>query len=241
MVYKTIAAVTFDLWGTLLDGRHSLRPQRCELLARYLPQCTPERVEEAYDESWCRFSHGMDRGFGLRGATVLSMTLDLLGATLSPPHYQGVLQGWEEVALEDPPPLLENVSDMLYGLRDAGLLIGLISDTGVTPGRVLRRLLRERELLKAFDWLTFSDEMGVSKACSYAFAGTLRALGVRAEAALHVGDRPETDLEGAKKVGMHTALVLESTDRRDEISEADIVLKRVCDLSQALFEWEARG
>ncbi|MFO7918516.1 MAG: HAD family hydrolase [Anaerolineae bacterium] len=237
---KSIAAVTFDLWGTLFDGRYSLRSQRCEMLARYLPRYTSRRVGEAYDESGCRFSHAMEMGFGMRGTTVLSMTLDLLGATLSPPAYQAVLQGWEEAALEDPPPLFENVSDTLYRLRDAGLLIGLISDTGVTPGRVLRRLLRERELLKAFDWLTFSDEIGVSKGCSYAFMGTLRALGARADSALHVGDRPEADLRGAKKVGMHTALVLESSAHRDGVAEADIVLERVCDLPQALSAWEDR-
>ncbi len=239
-MYETIVAVTFDLWGTLLDGRHSLRPQRCELLARYLPQYTSERVEEAYGESWRQFSQAMDKGFGLQGATVLSMTLDQLGATLSPPNYQAVLQGWEAAALQDPPPLLEGVPDLLHDLRDQNLLIGLISDTGVTPGRVLRRLLRARGLLKAFDWLTFSDESGVSKACSYAFTSTLRALAVSADSAFHVGDRPETDLRGAEKVGMHTVLVLESSGRRDGIVEADIVLECVGDLPKALSDWQAR-
>lgn len=235
---KTIAAVTLDLWGTLFDGRYSLRSQRCRLLAQHLPRCTSECVEEAYGESWRRFSQGMDEGFGMRGATVLSMTLGLLEATLSPPNYQAVLQGWEEAALQEPPPLLEGVPDVLHHLRDQDLLIGLISDTGVTPGRVLRRLLRARGLLKAFDWLTFSDETGVSKVCPYAFTSTLRALGVRAETALHVGDRPETDLRGAGKVGMYTALVLESTGRHDGTAEADIVLERVRDLPQALLAWE---
>lgn len=238
-MHEIIAAVTFDLWGTLLDGRYSLRPWRCKLLARYLPQYMPEHVEEAYGQSWRRFSQATDEGFGLRGAAVLSMTLDLLGATLSPPNYQTVLQGWEEAALQEPPPLLGGVAHLLYHLRDQGLLIGLISDTGVTPGRVLRRLLRERGLLKAFDWLTFSDEIGVSKMCAYPFTSTLRALRVPAESALHVGDRPETDLTGARAVGMHTALILESSDRRDGVSEADIVLKRVRDLPRSLLAWEA--
>ncbi|MFP3895828.1 MAG: HAD family hydrolase [Anaerolineales bacterium] len=236
---RSIAAVTFDLWGTLLDGRYSLWPRRCEMLARYLPSHTSKCVEEAYGESWRRFSQATDGGFGMRGVTVLSMTLDRLGATLSPPTYKAVLQGWEEATLQEPPPFLEGVPDMLYRLRDKGLLIGLISDTGVTPGWVLRRLLRERGLLKAFDWLTFSDEIGVTKVCAYPFTSTLRVLRVPAESALHVGDLPEIDLRGARSAGMHSALVLESSARRDGIAEAEIVLERICDLPKALSAWEA--
>ena len=236
----TLKAVTFDFWGTLVDAGHDLRAQRAELLCRYLPDCSLERALQAYARAWAEFTHEIDQGYGLTPQTVLSLTLDDLDANLAPPDRTAVLRAWQEATLRVPPPLLPGVRGVLRELRGRGLLIGLISDTGVSPGRVLRQFLASKGLIALFDWMTFSDETGVTKRRPQAFLYTLRALGVRPEEAMHVGDLPSTDVEGARAAGMHTALVLESSARREAIPLADIVLERIRYLPSALAQWEAR-
>jgi ribonucleotide monophosphatase NagD (HAD superfamily) len=64
--------------------------------------------------------------------------------------------------------------------------------------------------------------------------------GARPDGALMVGDRAETDIEGAKKIGLHTALVLtgvttpEAAARLPEPQRADHVLKDLTELPDLL-------
>ena len=139
--------------------------------------------------------------------------------------------------LSHPPPFLPGAVDVLRALRGRGLLIGLIMDTGTSPGRVIRELLRREGALPLFDWLTFSNETGMTKLRPQAYTRTLSALGVRASEALHVGDLPETDLHGAHRAGLAAALVLECSSRRDGIPHADLVLERLRDLPEAIEVW----
>ena len=233
-----LRAITFDYWGTLVDAGHSLRAERVDALGRYLGDCVPEQISEACDEAWRQFCQAIDSGLGLGTATFLSTTLDLLGVTLSPPDRTAILHLWEEAMLDDPPALLNEAPHVLRALRARGLWVGLISDTGVTPGRIIRRMLHRAGILTMFDWLTFSNEIGVTKRRPQAFTSTLRALGVCPDEALHVGDLPQTDLKGARAVGMYTALLLENSGHREGIPLADIVLDRLRDLPEALERWD---
>ena len=232
-----LRAITFDFWGTLVDAGDSLKPNRVEFLCRYLRQ-SPEQVSAAYDESWRQFVEALELGLGLSAGTVLSITLDILGTGLGPQEYAATLRYWEEAMLDNPPRLLEGAADVLHALRARGLYVGLISDTGITPGRVVREMFRRQGLLAAFDWLTFSNEIGVTKRRRQAFVYTLRGLHSRPEEAVHVGDYPPTDVRGAHAVGMAAGLVLESTGHREGVAEADFVVEHLRDLPQVLHEWE---
>jgi putative hydrolase of the HAD superfamily len=233
-----LKAITFDFWGTIVDARHSLRRRRSQILAAYLGQ-DEETVVAAYSRAWDDFSAGIEQGYGLPPQTVLSATLDLLGAALSPPEFLAVKRHWAELLLTEQPPLLGGVHQVLRELRRRGLWLGLISDTGTTPGTTIRACLRSQGLLTYFDWLTFSDEMGVTKRRPQAFWATVRALGVPPREALHVGDLPGTDIQGARAAGLYTALVLESTNHREAIPDADIVLERLAELPDKLDIWLA--
>ena len=56
--------------------------------------------------------------------------------------------------------------------------------------------------------LVFSDEVGSRKPDPDIFLAALDALGVDATAAMYVGDRLDTDVQGAGNVGMTTAQAL---------------------------------
>ena len=184
-----LKAITFDCWGTLVDVHHNLKVQRTRYLAQAVG-CTGGEALAAFEESWTVYRDATAAGLGLPPSMLLNDTLGRLGRSLRPPDYQRVLRHWEEHLLDSTPDLLPGVVSVLQDLRRQGYLVGLISDTGVTPGRVLRRLLAQYDLLRHFDWLTFSDEMGVAKAHRMAFLATCSALGVAPEHSLHVGDSP---------------------------------------------------
>lgn len=221
-----LRAVTFDCWGTLVDATHSTKPERVALLHHHLPEVEAERISAAYDAAVAQFIAVSEHGFSLSTATVLSLTLDHLGVTLSPSVQAATLRFWEDTVLYNPPPRLDGALEALRFLRRRGLGIGLISDTGVTPGRVVRRMFYQLGLLPLFDWLTFSDEIGVTKRHAQPFVSTCRALGVRPSEALHIGDLLETDIRGAHAAGMRAALLLQNSNRREGIPEADIVLEQ---------------
>ncbi|MBC7257011.1 MAG: HAD family hydrolase [Chloroflexi bacterium] len=229
-----LRAVTFDFWGTLADAHHSNIPYRVRVLAGRLAGVSQEEVLRAYEAAWQRFRQAMQAGYGLPPAAMLSMTLDFLGIALPPTSYAATLRQWEEAMLEDRPSLLPGALDVLRAVRRRGLAVGLICDTVLSPGRVIREFLWQLGARPLFDWLTFSNEIGATKHTPQPFRYTLRALGVAPEQALHVGDTPEADIVGARAVGMHTALLLENSQRCEGAVQAEYVLERLQDLPALL-------
>lgn len=229
-----LQAVTFDHWGTLVDADHSNKDERLAFMLERLPDLDRDALSRAWDISWDRFHQLLFRGISPTTSTFLSFVLDELGIALDPPTFAAVLSYWREAMLDAPPAPLPGVFEVLEEVRRRGLRIGLISDTGVTPGAVLQERMRQAGLLPYFDQLTFSDEIGVTKTRPYPFRHTARALGVALGNMLHVGDLPETDIRGGRAAGCHTALLLEVSQRRDGISDADITIDRLIDLPAAL-------
>lgn len=230
-----LRAITFDFWGTLMDAQHSSRAsQRIAYLCERLPGFDREEVRRAYQESQTELAQVAAMGLSWTAASMLSLTLDALSTSLSPHDYSETLRFWEEVMLAEPPRPLEGAREVLRTLHARDLVIGLISDTGLSPGRVLRRLLQREGILGLFDHCTFSNETGVTKRRPQAFLLTLKALGVAPNRALHVGDLPETDIRGAQRVGMRAALLLQNTQHHEAVPLADLVLQRISELPEKL-------
>jgi putative hydrolase of the HAD superfamily len=116
--------------------------------------------------------------------------------------------------------------------------LGLISDVGLTPGRILREILRRDGLLPHFQALTFSDETGTTKPEPGQFLRTLDALDTRPGEAAHVGDLPETDIAGARAAGMRAILFLGVSQREDGRALADAAFEEYSELEAVLERWE---
>jgi len=74
-------------------------------------------------------------------------------------------------------------------------------------------LLERHGVLQCFTATVFSDELGVRKPAPEIFLHALRTLGVEPAAAVHVGDDPILDVQGARGAGMRAIQV---TPRLDE-------------------------
>lgn len=92
----------------------------------------------------------------------------------------------------------------LNALREAGLKLGVVSNMG----RELASILEHLGLAAHLDSWMSSEEAGVAKPHAAIFKAALDQAGVRADAALFVGDSYESDVLGAQDAGMPAALLL---------------------------------
>ena len=160
--------------------------------------------------------------------------LHYLEAELPEETIAGLRRPIEEIYLRTgEPELIPGVTEVVPRLAERYRL-GVISDTGITPGRVLREVLARDGLLHHFEILTFSDETGRTKPRPEQFLGTLGGLETKPEEAVHIGDLPETDLAGAQGVGMKAILFLGVSDRQDGIALADGVFSDYGELEKVL-------
>jgi putative hydrolase of the HAD superfamily len=127
------------------------------------------------------------------------------------PDDPWVISALEEAYLRPvltlPPRLNGDVISILQRMQGHVHRLGIISNTGRTPGRVLRQLLRQLGIHEFFRATVFSDEVGWRKPDRRIFARAAEMLGVHSSSILHIGDNPETDVWGAKQAGMQALLL----------------------------------
>jgi len=235
-----LRAITFDFWGTLYDNRN-LYPQRIERFYRKLRAAGVDFDEAALEaamkagslagrRAWLEES----RSFSARER--LSYTFAQAGIQLAKPVLDDLVLVWENALLDSPPRLLDGVVEALTQADNAGLALAVISDTGTTPGRVLRQVLQADGLLSLFSFCAFSDEIGRTKPHLRPFQETLAALGdIDPAAAVHIGDLPFTDVRGARQVGMKAVQYTGVRPAKpDDSDEPDALLASWADLPAVL-------
>jgi putative hydrolase of the HAD superfamily len=97
----------------------------------------------------------------------------------------------------------ERSAESLQRLRDAGLRLGVVSNS---DGRV-EQALRAAGLRNYFDVVIDSALVGVEKPDPRIFYAALAALGVAPDEALYVGDLFEIDVVGARAAGIEAVLL----------------------------------
>jgi putative hydrolase of the HAD superfamily len=178
--------------------------RRRQLLADATHECgrfTSEQIASA-----CRAeaeSHHLiwrDQHRTLSARQRVSRILEILGAHLSPAKIDELSTAFEEGILERPPVMVHGAAAAL-GKLSARYRLGIISDVGFSPGRVLKKVLADSGILQAFDSLIFSDEAGCSKPHLEVFKQTAIRLGAEPDHITHIGDLEHTDIVGAKSAG----------------------------------------
>ena len=98
--------------------------------------------------------------------------------------------------------LFPGAAELVWSLKRAGYLIGLVADT--RPGTA-RNVLRQHDLEDAFDVLAISESVGAEKPDPRIFRHALAALGLRPSEYRHVamvGNRLDRDVRGANELGL---------------------------------------
>jgi putative hydrolase of the HAD superfamily len=104
--------------------------------------------------------------------------------------------------------VLGSAQALLESLRARGLKTGLVANSWPDPARLLRADAEVFGLAPLLDVLVFSEELGVAKPAPEIFLHACRELDVDPADAMFVGDRLETDVQGAANVGMTTVQAL---------------------------------
>jgi HAD superfamily hydrolase (TIGR01509 family) len=103
---------------------------------------------------------------------------------------------------------LGSAQALLDSLRSRGIKTGLVANSWPDPARLLRADVAAFGLADLFDVIVFSEEVGFRKPQPEIFLHALNELGVNPENAMFVGDRLDTDVQGAALVGMATVQAL---------------------------------
>jgi len=222
-----ITAVTFDLWQTLLLDNRELGRARAQVrlegtqqaLTQSSEEYDLEHIREAYRACFRQCRQIRETGLDLTFRKQVELFINLISpdliSRLPDPVILDIMRAYSDSFFVHPPIPHTDMHSVLKGARDMGLKIGLISNTGMTPGVAFRRFLEENGVLHLFDILTFSDEVKLSKPAPEIFTMTLRSLDATPDQTVHVGDHVENDVVGAKQCGLKTIWIEGFYERED--------------------------
>lgn len=199
-----IRAVTYDCWGTLLKDRdwEGAMSRRAGALSRLLGLDEKE-ADVLLTEAWDRHDEAWHQVETFGPGRMAAYILDKMKLDDNEELLQELTREFEEATLFAGVDRTRGSLETIQKLKDNNVRIGLICDTGITPGRVVRELLESVDLLEHLEVQCFSDEIGVPKPGEEIFDKALAELGCRPPEAIHVGDLKRTDIAGAHYVGMH--------------------------------------
>lgn len=240
-----ISAVTFDFWETLVeDSPENLRAQdrlRIAALWRALERAGMPLAEAALAQAYRRsaehltarfWDHHRDLSAPEQVRVVLECCAPGAAGRIPAAAFDELVEGYISPVLAHMPALSPGAASAIRDLAAQGLTLGIISNTGRTPGLVLRRVLERHDVLRHFAVISYSDEIGFRKPDPTIFEVTLARAGVPPAAAAHVGDNPVDDVAGARAVGMRA---VHYAARRSPAAEADLAVGDLADLPRALF------
>lgn len=213
-----LRAVAFDLWETLITNTPELSRVQKDLRVTSLEQvlvargfgAVAERIEHAHQQVWalCQELYwSEDRDVPCRRQ--VEHFLEELGfdpRTFDEATLAELEDAYANVAVEIPPKVIDGAAETLVALKSRGLGIGMISNTGRTPGYALRKILEVLGLAPSIDVMVFSNEHGECKPQTSIFEELRRGLGVSFPEMMFVGDNLYADVHGAQRVGMRGVL-----------------------------------
>jgi len=243
-----IRAITFDLWDTIFiddsdepkrkaQGLAPKPVERRNLVHQFLERHEPisrDLINLAYDTTDAAFRqvwYGQNVTWTVRQR--LSVLLKGLKRNLPEPELDELIRLHEDMELSLRPDLASDVAEVLSSLHGK-YKMGVISDAIFSPGRALRQLLADYDILKYFSSFIFSDEIGCAKPNAAVFEAAAEDLGVKPGEIVHIGDRELKDIDGPHAVGAHAVLCTVVKHRCSENTKADAICSNFTDLPAIL-------
>ncbi len=241
-----IKAITFDFWSTLYTNKTEDYAKRILELKHLMEQASGktfllENFKEALKITRATWnSVWQEEHRTLNAWEWVAVLSEQLGVTLSTAGHERARIYLEDSILDSWPIVVDGVKLAVTQLSSRYRL-AIISDTALTPGRVLRQILTQDKLASYFTHFTFSDELGHSKPHPNAFLSTLEALDVAPHEAVHVGDLLRTDIAGAQQLGIR-AVQYVGVNRDNSLDiEPDAVISCHSELEPLLARWNNGG
>jgi len=231
-----IKIISFDLWNTLIIyKKDSIRKSRrinyiIKIASKY-KRISYQEGEQAYDNAY----EELDRIWKINARTpppeeFLEMFGRIINVTFSEEETSDITQFIQQTILEKPPRLMNGAQKILHELSKDHRLT-LISNTGITIGTTLRKVLKKKGLLHKFDLTLFSNETPYGKPHPVMFEKVLSTFAVSPENVVHIGDNEEADIAGAQATGMHSILLNRDGKKK---SAADFTVKNLYEIPEKI-------
>jgi putative hydrolase of the HAD superfamily len=217
-----IKAVFFDLYNTLV----TYDPPREEIQARILKEFGIEVKPEALlrpimtaDEFIYREHARLPMSKRSREETTAlyiqyhGILLKEAGIEASKDVIAGILGKWMNFDLKM--ALFDDVVPALTGLKERGLILGLISNVD----RDVAHLYQGLGLSNWLEVMVTSQEVGFNKPHPEIFKAALKQAGVEPTEAIYVGDQYEIDVVGSNKAGM-LGILIDRNDFFEDITDS---------------------
>ncbi len=237
-----LKAITFDFWQTLYADSHenwmrrqAVRVDKChDYLRGRGYACDVPGVQSALSAAYELTHVRWHRHVGVPVAVGMQELASALDFTLDAEEIAALVSVMGASFLASPPRLIPHVKPVLERLS-AKYPLGIVSDSALTPGMFVRKLMERDGLLHCFQAFTFSDETAHTKPEVAQFHATLAHLGVEPAEAVHIGDIFRTDIVGAKNAGMKAIRFcgFNRSERNDTLSDA--VVDDYRELEEAIF------
>lgn len=205
-------AIVFDLYNTILDDAQGLVEREqyrldtiYTILEKALFPIKFETLQEKYGKMTLYQSEIHATGKAVhpfRLVNYLLSELNVHDVIISKKVYDT----FADAVLQINPKPIKHAERALKYIKEKGKKVGLLSNTGKTPGHALRMLLLELGLYRYFDEMVFSDEIGFLKPDKAIFDITVARLGVSKEDTIYIGDLKHNDYDGAINAGLNAHL-----------------------------------
>jgi putative hydrolase of the HAD superfamily len=241
-----IRLITFDFWNTLfVDRGEEIRNEwRKEFalsrLQKYKPDLTKEEINSAFEAAKINFELQWQRYTSSNMIDYVRVICDELGIEIDSKDETEIVEFFETVLLKHQPLLIPNAGDAVRHAKSK-LKVGLISDTGYSPGTTLRKILGSNGIESCFDSFSFSNETGYLKPRIETYLRILHDLKIRPEESVHIGDLEHTDIAGAKRLGMKAIKFIGANKLAVRESIADVVIDDMAELPAALDRLQYNG
>ena len=145
--------------------------------------------------------------------------------------HETTLRYWKTYAGAS--PVFYDTMSTIHRLKKAGFRFGMVSDSDGTPGMKMKRI-RQQPFLKSLEAIVVAgeDTPGV-KPTRRPFTLVARRLGLQPRNCVYIGDNPNTDIEGAKGVGMMMILVRRRGPRG---GHPDYLVRSLSDVARLLIQ-----
>jgi len=229
---KAIKAVIFDLDNTLMDfmkmKNRAIEAAAEAMVDAGLPlskQRTIEKINELYKKFGIEYQNVFDE---LLKEVVGRVDPKILAAGVV--AYRRIKEGYVE-----PYP---HVTSTLVELTKRDYRIGMISDA---PAFQAWSRLAGMNLHNLFSFVIAFEDSGVHKPDELPFKAAIDKLKLKPEEIMMVGDNPERDIAGAKRVGMVTVWAkygsygsLSGPDKSDSMQKAAYIISDIEELLEIL-------
>lgn len=222
----------FDLYGTLVDihteeGKPALWEAMAEEFAALGAEYSPKDLQSRYETLVNLEQERMTQKLGgwpeIHLERVFEALLTEKGAAYTDGLIHTIGRRFRQLSLEYI-GLYPGAKELLKALREKGMGVWLLSNA---QSMFTSYELNTLGLTDCFDGLYLSSDYGVKKPDPRFFRALLDARDIDPETAIMIGNDGTCDIEGAKRVGLHTLYIRSNISPKEPLPQADYVLEEM--------------